>query len=154
MEILENLGKKRDALLSRGVALAADTRDRGVAALDVVRSGALDWHATLEARRAELDADTHRPRVLRDSFEGNLWVATRVVPALNSVHVIRSWATLNVAIDGAPILGEAQGLPGFYNAVTVNGVTLGPLIGRLTAEMMRTGRAGPELAPFSLNRFG
>ncbi len=103
---------------------------------------------------AGLDAETHRPRVLRDSFEGNLWVANRVVPALCSVHVIRSWAALNVAIDGAPILGEAPGLPGFYNAVTVNGVTLGPLIGRLTAEMMRTGRAKPELAPFTLARFG
>ena len=66
MEILENLGKKRDALLSRGVALAADTRDRGVAALDVVRSGALDWHATLEARRAELDADGSRWQRLSD----------------------------------------------------------------------------------------
>ena len=104
--------------------------------------------------RAGLDADTHRPRVLRDSFEGNLWVANRVVPALRSVHVIRSWAALNVAIDGAPIMGEAPGVPEFYNAVTVNGVTLGPLIGRLTAEMMRTGRAGPELASFSLARFG
>ena len=104
--------------------------------------------------RGGLDPDTHRPRVLRDSFEGNLWVANRVVPALSSFHVIRSWATLNVAIDGAPILGEAPGMPGFYNAVTVNGVTLGPLIGRLTAEMMRTGRAGPELAPFTLDRFG
>jgi glycine/D-amino acid oxidase-like deaminating enzyme len=104
--------------------------------------------------RAELDPDTHRPRVSRDSFEGNLWVAHRVVPDLRFVHVIRSWAAMNVAIDGAPILGEAPSVPGFYNAVTVNGVTLGPVIGRLTAEMMRTGRAGPEMASFSLARFG
>jgi len=104
--------------------------------------------------RAGLDPDTHRPRVLRDSFEGNLWVANRVVPALRSVHVIRSWAALNVAIDGAPIMGEAPGVPGFFNAVTVNGVTLGPIIGRLTAEIMRTGRTGPEMAPFTLARFG
>jgi D-hydroxyproline dehydrogenase subunit alpha len=103
--------------------------------------------------RAGLDPDTHRPRVLRDSFEGNLWVANRVVPALRSVHVIRSWAALNVAIDGAPIMGEAPGVPGFFNAVTVNGVTLGPIIGRLTAEIMRTGRTGPEMAPFTLARF-
>jgi glycine/D-amino acid oxidase-like deaminating enzyme len=104
--------------------------------------------------RAALDSRTLRPRVLRDSFAGNLWVAHRVVPALRHLHVIRSWAAMNVAIDGAPILGEAPGVPGFYNAVCVNGVTLGPLIGRLTAEMMRTGRTRPELAGFTLARFG
>jgi glycine/D-amino acid oxidase-like deaminating enzyme len=91
--------------------------------------------------------------VLGDSFAGNLWVAERVMPALRSVHVIRSWAALNVVIDGAPILGEAPGVPGFYNAVTVNGLTLGPVIGCLTAEMMRTGRTLPEAVPFSLTRF-
>ena len=103
---------------------------------------------------AELDPGTDHPRVQRDGFEGNLWVANRVVPALRSVHVIRSWAAMNVHIDGAPILGEAPGVPGFFNAVTVNGVTLGPLLGLLTAEMMRTGRTGRDLAPFSLARFG
>ena len=104
--------------------------------------------------RARLDPETRRPTVLGDSFEGNLWAAQRVVPALRAVHVIRSWAAMNVAIDGAPILGEAPGIPGFYNAVTVNGVTLGPIIGRLTAEMVRTGRAGSDVAPFTLARFG
>ncbi len=104
--------------------------------------------------RAALDSRTLRPRVRRDSFAGNLWVAHRVVPALRHLHVVRSWAAMNVAIDGAPILGEAPGVPGFYNAVAVNGVTLGPLIGRLTAEMMRTGRTRPELAGFTLARFG
>ena len=104
--------------------------------------------------RANLDPGTRRPTVLGDSFEGNLWAAQRVVPALRAVHVIRSWAAMNVAIDGAPILGEAPGIPGFYNAVTVNGVTLGPIIGRLTAEMVRTGRAGSDVAPFTLARFG
>ncbi len=61
---------------------------------------------------------------------------------------------MNVAIDGAPILGEAPGIPGFYNAVTVNGVTLGPIVGRLTADMVRTGGAGADISPLTLARFG
>ncbi len=104
--------------------------------------------------RAELDRETQYPKVSRDSFEGNLWVAQRVVPALKHIHVIRSWAALNMSADGAPILGEAPGVPGFYNATTVNGVTLGPLIGQLTANMMRTGQIDPSLKQFSLARFG
>ena len=104
--------------------------------------------------RATLDPATGRPRVLRDSLEGNLWIANRVLPALRSVHVIRTWAAMNVNVDGAPILGEVPGVPGFYNAVTVNGVTLGPIIGQLTADMIRTGRTGRDLTPFTLERFG
>ncbi len=103
--------------------------------------------------RADLDPSSHRPKVLRDSFEGNLWVALKVLPTLRSVHAIRSWAAMNVAIDGAPIIGEAPGYPGFFNAVTVNGVTLGPVVGQLTASMIRTGAADNGLAPFSLSRF-
>ena len=103
--------------------------------------------------RAIIDLATQRPRVLQDSFEGNLWIASHVLPALRSIHVIRSWAALNVSIDGAPILGETPGVPGFYNAVTVNGMTLGPIIGKLTAEMIRTGHTTRDLRPYSLSRF-
>ena len=103
---------------------------------------------------AEADPATGRPRVLRESLEGNLWVAQRVLPALATLHVIRSWAAMNVAIDGAPILGESPGVPGLYHAVTVNGMTLGPFIGRVMADAMRTGRFDPALEYFTLARFG
>ena len=58
---------------------------------------------------AALDPISLRPRVKRDSLEGNLWAAERVLPAVGSINVIRSWAAMNVVIDGAPILGEAPG---------------------------------------------
>ena len=102
---------------------------------------------------AHLNQSSYRPEVLRDSFEGNLWVALKVLPTLRSVHAIRSWAAMNVAIDGAPIIGEAPGHPGFFNAVTVNGVTLGPVLGQLTADMIRSGRTDAFITPFTLARF-
>jgi glycine/D-amino acid oxidase-like deaminating enzyme len=103
--------------------------------------------------RAMFDPKMGRHRVRRDSFEGNLWAAGQVLPALSAIHVIRSWSAMNVSIDGAPILGEAPGVPGFFNAVTVNGVTMGPLIGALNAEMMATGKASRDLSFYSLARF-
>lgn len=91
---------------------------------------------------------------LRDSIEGNLWVGARVLPQLAGLHVLRSWAGMNVNIDGAPIVGEAPGLPGFYNCVTSNGYTLAPAVARLTAELLRGQAPSFDTKPYALERFG
>ena len=90
---------------------------------------------------------------IRDSIEGNLWVASRVLPQLAGLHVLRSWAGMNVDIDGAPIIGEAPGAPGFFNAVTSNGYTLAPAVARLTADLISRGRADWDVRPYRLDRF-
>ena len=102
---------------------------------------------------SSLDPVSERALVRRESVEGNLWVADRVLPALRSLRVIRTWSAMNVLADGAPILGEVPGVPGFFTASTVNGLTLAPVLGRINAELLRTGRTGRELAPFTLDRF-
>jgi len=102
---------------------------------------------------AGLDPSSGRPRVLQDSLEGNLWVARRVVPALAHLRVLRSWAAFSVDADGAPILGAVPGLPGFYLAVTTNGYTLGPTVGRLMAELVTSGRSDFDLTPYAVDRF-
>jgi glycine/D-amino acid oxidase-like deaminating enzyme len=83
------------------------------------------------------DPATGRTHNLRRNIEGNLWVCGRVLPALRGLSFVRCWTGINPAIDRAPILGEAPGLPGFFNAVSANGYTLGPIIGRITADAMR-----------------
>ena len=80
-----------------------------------------------------------RTRNIRDNIQGNLWVAARVLPALRGLSIIRSWTGINPAIDRAPIIGQAPGLPGFFNALTANGYTLGPIVGRLTADAVLRG---------------
>lgn len=103
---------------------------------------------------ASVDPATGLGRVLRGSMEGNLWVARRVVPALDGYKVLRAWAAMNVNLDGAPLLGEVPGLPGFFNAVTSNGYTLGPIAGRITADLIAGRDPGFDLAPFGIARFG
>lgn len=93
------------------------------------------------------------PRALRESLEGNLWVAQKVLPALRGLRMLRSWGAMNVNIDGAPILGEAPGLPGFFNAVASTGYTMGPRIGQITADLICKGSADMDLEPFALRRF-
>ena len=102
---------------------------------------------------AGLDERQRLSRALRPSVEGNLWVASRVVPALAELHAVRIWAGMNVNIDRAPILGEAPGRPGFYNCVSSNGYTLAPVLARLTAEMLAGRQPSIPVAPFLLDRF-
>jgi len=102
---------------------------------------------------AGLDPVHQHPRPSLDSLEGNLWVALHVVPALAKLRVIRSWAAMNINIDGAPILGEHPDCPGLFNAVTSNGYTLGPLVGQTTASLVLGKSPDFDLSPFSITRF-
>jgi glycine/D-amino acid oxidase-like deaminating enzyme len=102
---------------------------------------------------AGLDERQKLSRALRSSVEGNLWVASRVVPALADLHAIRIWAGMNVNIDRAPILGEVPSLPGFYNCVSSNGYTLAPVLARLTAEMLAGRSPSLPVEAYSVARF-
>jgi glycine/D-amino acid oxidase-like deaminating enzyme len=102
---------------------------------------------------AGLDPVHQQPRPSRASIEGNLWVAQHVLPALRKLHILRTWAAMNIDIDGAPILGEHPAAPGFFNAVTSNGYTLGPIMGLTTAELVLRGRAERDISAFSIARF-
>jgi D-hydroxyproline dehydrogenase subunit alpha len=99
----------------------------------------------------EVDPATGRTRNVRRSIEGNLWVCGQVLPALRGLHFIRSWTGLSPVTDRAPILGEAPGVPGFFNVVSGNGYTLGPILGRLTAEAVQGRGMDPR---YTLARFG
>jgi glycine/D-amino acid oxidase-like deaminating enzyme len=98
------------------------------------------------------DPITGRTQALRRSIEGNLSVCAQVLPVLHGLSFIRCWTGINSAIDRAPILGEAPRLPGFFNAVSANGYTLGPVIGQITASAV-LGRE--TVSPYyRLDRFG
>jgi glycine/D-amino acid oxidase-like deaminating enzyme/bacterioferritin-associated ferredoxin len=102
---------------------------------------------------AAFDAVSNLAVASRDSIEGDLWVAQHVLPQLGGLQMIRSWGAMGVMIDGAPIIGEMPGHPGFFNVVAANGYTMGPILGRIVADLTRTGQSDVDIAPFSLERF-
>ena len=99
----------------------------------------------------DYDEATGATRPLRRNIEANLWVAARTLPALAGLSAVRAWTGMAPEIDAAPLLGEAPGLPGFFNALAANAYTLGPLIGRLAAGAIRHDEA-PDPA-YTLARF-
>jgi len=92
-------------------------------------------------------------QVLPDSLEGNLWVAARTVPAVSGLSILRSWAAMNIDIDGAPLLSTLPGHQNVVIAATANGYTLGPVIGEAAADAALNGAIAKELSPFTLTRF-
>ncbi|MGH7122424.1 MAG: FAD-dependent oxidoreductase [Acetobacteraceae bacterium] len=98
----------------------------------------------------DYDNATGSTRNIRRSIEANCAVAGRALPLLGGLRAIRAWTGLAPEVDAAPILGAAPGHPAFFNALAANAYTLGPVLGRMTAEAIRTGRPVPRA--FTLER--
>ena len=80
--------------------------------------------------------------------------ARRIIPALANAELeeVRI-GTRPVPADGFSCAGGIKSLPGYYEAVTHSGVTLGPLIGRFLAREILTGEMDPMLASYRPDRF-
>ena len=82
----------------------------------------------------------------RTSEEGIAWIAgyaTRVMPALAELPVLRMWAGLRPYREGGPIVGRAGG-PGGYIAATGHagdGIALSPVTGAHVADVVVRGAA-------------
>ncbi|MEV5608838.1 FAD-binding oxidoreductase [Streptomyces sp. NPDC052225] len=79
--------------------------------------------------------------------------ARTVVPALRGVPVADARIGVRpVPADGLPLVGEIPGAPGIYHLVSHSAVTLAPVLGRLAAQEITTGRTAPELAAYRPDR--
>jgi glycine/D-amino acid oxidase-like deaminating enzyme len=108
----------------------------------IVHHGSID-------EKLESDAET------RDSLCRELLArARRVVPALEGAKVEDVRVGVRpIPEDGRPCVGAVPALPGYYEAVTHSGVTLGPLLGRLLAREILTGEVDALISPFRPDRF-
>ncbi len=78
----------------------------------------------------------------------------RVLPALEAGEVVEvRFGMRPVPADGHSCVGALSAIPGYYEAVTHSGVTLGPLVGRLLAREILTGEVDRLIAPFRPDRF-
>src|SRR5262249_33750816 len=97
-----------------------------------------------------------RPRltVERASLAANAAVATEVMPALREVRMTRSWAGMTSTVgrkNRVGLLGRAERLGRFYVLVASGlGFTLGPVLGRLMAELVADGSTSLPTGAFGL----
>ena len=80
----------------------------------------------------------------------------RLIPPIGGLHVIRSYAGLRPATpDGIPIMERAPQLPDFITAAGHEGdaIALGPVSGKLIAQLITGKLEAGRLAPFASSRF-
>lgn len=80
--------------------------------------------------------------------------ARQVVPALGDARIAETRvAERPIPDDGFPSVGAVPSVPGYYEAVSHSGITLGPVIGRLLASEILGGTRDAVLADFRPERF-
>lgn len=85
-----------------------------------------------------------------------LSVATKTIPVLKDIRIVRQWAGLyNKTPDCQPIIGEAEPVRGFYNAVgfSGHGFMIAPITGEVIARMIMEMPIDMPIEKLTLNRF-
>ncbi|WP_337190958.1 FAD-dependent oxidoreductase [Qipengyuania algicida] len=82
--------------------------------------------------------DLSRPaELIIQSLRNNLSVATKTVPRVADLNLIRTWTGVTaVTPDQLPIAGEFPTMPGLFCAAGGSAFTLGPTFARLVADQM------------------
>ncbi len=80
----------------------------------------------------------------------------RLFPAAIGAQAIESWAgNVDLMPDGIPVLGEVAEVPGLVLAtgLTGHGFGMGPIVGRVTSEVIADGRPSIDLKAFRFSRY-
>lgn len=76
--------------------------------------------------------------------------AARLIPALRGVRVLRAWAGVRIVpAGGYPVFGRVDGVEGLLVCVMHRGITLGPIVGQILAELAAEGTTSWDLEPYA-----
>lgn len=98
--------------------------------------------------------DFWRAEHVVENVTENLLLASRLVPAIGQLHLLRSWTGITgVTADQMPLLGEVPEAPGFYVAAGGAAFTHGPTYARLISELILSGRTSVPIDLYTPARF-
>jgi len=111
------------------------------------------WPSRLARTGAGMSTQLRAEPVMENVVQ-NLTLATRLVPALGRLHLLRSWAGITgITADQMPLLGEMPEAPGFYVAAGGAAFTHGPTYARLISELILAGHPSVAIDLYSPARF-
>ena len=80
----------------------------------------------------------------------------KYIPKLADAKIVRTWAGYeDVCIDGVPVLGAIDEVPGLITACafTGHGFAISPIVGKLLSEVAREEPTTLDISAFRYDRF-
>jgi sarcosine oxidase subunit beta len=106
--------------------------------------------------RGTPDRETGTTRLDLDGMRQSARTVVEVFPHMRDVPLVRGWAGIEGFLpDQIPVIGKSRNAPAAYHAFGFcgHGFELGPVVGRLMAELIVDGKASLPLEPFRVDRF-
>lgn len=106
--------------------------------------------------RSRLDMTTERTVIDFRKLMISAQTVTDVFPNMQSVPVVRCWAGIEgVMPDQIPVIGPSPSSPGIFHAFgfSAHGFQLGPIVGKIMADLITEGRTEFPIEPFRADRF-
>jgi sarcosine oxidase subunit beta len=106
--------------------------------------------------RSRLDMRSERTVIDFEELKVSAQTVTSLFPALKNVPVVRCWAGIEGMIpDQLPVISPSLKASGIFHAFgfSAHGFQLGPVVGRIMADLVQFGRSSLPLEPFRIDRF-
>lgn len=106
--------------------------------------------------RGTPDRETGTTRLDLDGMRQSARTVVEVFPHMRDVPLVRGWAGIEGFMpDQIPVIGASRSAPAAYHAFGFcgHGFELGPIVGRLMAELIVDGEASLPIEPFRVDRF-
>jgi sarcosine oxidase subunit beta len=103
---------------------------------------------------ADRDAETAEPDPAKMALSAR--TVRRVFPIMSAVPVVRTWCGIEgIMPDEIPVIGPSVAAPDAYHAFgfSAHGFQLGPIVGRITADLIVDGKSPLPIDAFSIARF-
>ena len=106
--------------------------------------------------RSRLDMQKERTVIDFEELRISAQTVTSLFPALKNVPVVRCWAGIEGMMpDQLPVISPSLKASGIFHAFgfSAHGFQLGPVVGRIMADLVQLGRSSLPLEPFRVDRF-
>ena len=107
-------------------------------------------------RLAWVDRDQEKSELDFRGLRAGAQTVCDLFPHMKHAIVNRGWAGIEAAMpDGIPVIGPSSTQKGLFHAFgfSAHGFQLGPIVGKITTELIMQGVTDLPIAPFSIARF-
>ena len=107
-------------------------------------------------QRGRADLDTNRTVLDYGKLAFNARTAMDLFPRMRNAEIVRAWAGIEgMMADDIPVIGASGTSENIWHSFgySAHGFQLGPIVGRIIADLVMRGATDLSIAPFSIRRF-